>query len=343
MPEVGVTNSAPFSRDPEGIAGSALPSGSRLNGNRWMHRWAVLTAVVTLPLLFLGAEVTTRQVGMVDRDWPTAPWLLWFKSWSESGGLGFLIEHGHRLAGYTVGTCAMVLCAGLWLTEKRRWLCWMGTAVLLGVIVQGVLGGMRVLLDQWLGPNLAVIHGCFGQMVFALIVSVALCTSRRWAEPVESVPAEETAGLRHWSQIVIVLLVLQLILGATFRHRGFSAAVRGHMVVAFAVVASVTWLLKLAHEYPADARIKAAARMLAGVIAIQVLLGVEAFFVRQSVPMLDGTEHWLWRRDLIRSAHVLVGSLALATSVVVTLATQRRTAWATGVSSAAATHLEGAA
>src|SRR5947209_14144525 len=121
-------------------------SESLATPSRWLHRWAVLTVVVTLPLLFLGAEVTTKQVGMVDKEWPTAPWLLWVKSWKENGGLAFLIEHSHRLAGYTVGTCTIVLVAGLWLTERRRWLCWLGTAALLGVIVQGILGGMRVLL-----------------------------------------------------------------------------------------------------------------------------------------------------------------------------------------------------
>jgi hypothetical protein len=33
---------------------------------RWLHAWAVLTVVATLPLLFLGAEVTTKQAGMTD-------------------------------------------------------------------------------------------------------------------------------------------------------------------------------------------------------------------------------------------------------------------------------------
>src|SRR5271166_3964472 len=96
---------------------------------RWVHYWAVLTAVVTLPLLLLGAEVTTKQVGMVDPYWPTPPWQLWLSSWRDSG-LGFLIEHGHRLAGYTVGTCTIVLAVSLWLLEPRRWVRWLGLAAL---------------------------------------------------------------------------------------------------------------------------------------------------------------------------------------------------------------------
>ena len=33
---------------------------------RWLHAWAVLTVCAALPLVLLGAEVTTKQIGMVD-------------------------------------------------------------------------------------------------------------------------------------------------------------------------------------------------------------------------------------------------------------------------------------
>jgi heme a synthase len=57
---------------------------------RWLHYWALLTVCAALPLLLLGAEVTTKQVGMVDPDWPTYPWQLWLQDWRPFG-LGFLI------------------------------------------------------------------------------------------------------------------------------------------------------------------------------------------------------------------------------------------------------------
>src|SRR5436190_9755727 len=90
----------------------------KTDSSRWLHYWAMLTVCATLPLLALGAEVTTKQVGMVDKEWPTYPWHLWLESWQEKG-LGFLIEHGHRLAGYIVGCCAIVLMMGLWLGQSR--------------------------------------------------------------------------------------------------------------------------------------------------------------------------------------------------------------------------------
>ncbi len=312
---------------------------------RWLHYWAVLTAVATVPLLFLGAEVTTNKVGMVDAAWPTPPWYLLLMSWVEHG-IGFLIEHSHRLAAWTVGFSSVGVVVGLWGTERdrRRWLCWLGTAAMLGVGIQGLLGGLRVRLDALYGPNLAVVHGCFGQLVFALLTALALCTSRRWSAPVEASAPEETAALRHTAFLVVALVFVQLVLGAIYRHRGFTGAVRGHFMVAFAVVAAVVWLVKTAvSDRPADGGLKGMVRLLAVLVGLQVMFGVEAFFVKQAMPEWDGSQHWLWRRDLVRSAHVLIGSLILATSVVISLEAQRRTAWAASASPTAEGRLEGAA
>ena len=94
----------------EGPALSAVP--------RWLHAWAVLTAVAALPLVLLGAEVTTKQVGMVDDVGFRPPWHLLTASLRERG-LGYLIEHGHRLAGFVVGTMAIVLALGCLAAVRR--------------------------------------------------------------------------------------------------------------------------------------------------------------------------------------------------------------------------------
>src|SRR5712691_11323449 len=95
--------------------------------SRWLHRWALLTVCATFGLLLLGAVVTTFRVGMADPVWPTYPWHLLLISWDEPSA-GFLVEHSHRLAGYIVGCCIIVLTVGLWLQETRRWVRWLGTA-----------------------------------------------------------------------------------------------------------------------------------------------------------------------------------------------------------------------
>ena len=159
----------------------------------WLHAWSVLTACATVALLALGAVVTTFQVGMADPIWPTVA----------------LAPGAHRLAraesgfrhrafaigwpAYVVGCCVIVLTVGLLLSARRSWLKWLGVAALAGVIVQGLLGGFRVVLHAWLGTKLAIIHGCFAQIVFSLLVSLAVVTSARFAA--ETLPAEEIAAL----------------------------------------------------------------------------------------------------------------------------------------------------
>ena len=57
-------------------------------------------------------------------------------------------EHSHRAAGYLVGCCVIILACGLWRSETRRWVRWLGMAALAGVVVQGLLGGFRVKLNK---------------------------------------------------------------------------------------------------------------------------------------------------------------------------------------------------
>lgn len=286
---------------------------------RWVQRLAVFTALAALPLLFLGAEVTTKQVGMVDPVWPTQPLYLFVEGTAWERGIGFLIEHGHRLAGWTVGACVIVLTIGVWQTESRRWVRWLALAALVGVSCQGILGGLRVRLNAYLGTDLALIHGCFGQLVFSLLVSLALCTSRRWSESSLTALPDSTA-LRRWAVLVTGLLIVQLVLGAFVRHRGSAIGQRGHLFVAFAVVVAVTWLVKLIWEnYRSDRGLAGAARLLAIVVVIQVALGIEAWMVKFGSMPVTEPGHWLFNRDLVRTCHVLGGAILLATSVAVTL------------------------
>lgn len=291
---------------------------------RWLHYWAVLTVCATLPLLLLGAEVTTKQVGMVDQDWPTYPWHLLVNDWQPSG-LGYLIEHSHRVFGYLVGVCVIGLNLGLWWTGAQRWLRGLGLAALIGVCVQGLLGGLRVKLNALAGPELAMVHGVFAQGVFALLVSLAVCTSRRWTqipETVEQIPG--IARLRRGALILLGLLFVQIVLGSWLRHLGTSLSQRGHVLMAFIVVAAATWLVGAAFA-SRDRSLRTAAGVLAGLMALQLSLGLEAWLIKLSPLSLRLTQPpaVLMRQDLTRSAHYLIGSLVLAAALVLTLRVYR--------------------
>src|ERR1044071_2647855 len=114
--------------------------------NPWLHRVALLTAIVTFPLIFMGGLVTSHQAGMIVPDWPNSygynmflfPPRLWIG--------GILYEHTHRLMGTAVGMCSIALAIVAWKKEERKWARWLAYGVLGAVIFQGVLGGLRVVL-----------------------------------------------------------------------------------------------------------------------------------------------------------------------------------------------------
>ena len=284
---------------------------------RWLHAWAVLTACATVGLLALGAIVTTFQVGMADPIWPTVPWHLMLIDWREPNP-GFVIEHIHRLAGYIIGCCVIVLAVGLWFSARRSWLKWLGMAALAGVIAQGMLGGFRVVLHAMLGTNLAVIHGCFAQIVFSLFVSLAVITSARFSA--ESLPTEDASRLRRWSLALTFVVFLQLIWGALVRHTNGALAQRLHFLTAFAVVAVSVWLTHLVLASPAARASLGRTMILLGVLLVlQILLGVESWLAKFAGVVLPELHRPTIAQAATRVAHVLVGSFILATSVALTV------------------------
>ena len=288
------------------------------DSSRWLHRWAVLTACATFVLLLLGAVVTTFRVGMADPIWPTYPWHLLLVSWEEPRP-GFLVEHSHRLAGYIVGCCVIVLAVGLWRSDRKPGLRWLGMAALLGVIIQGLLGGFRVVLDRYLGNNLALIHGCFAQLVFGLLVILAAMTSAPLTPPLSPQGRGSSAGRRLWrvSLATCALVYLQIIFGALFRHTYSTLGQRGHLLTAFAVVAATAWIVKETIDLPMrDKRLTLTVSCLAVLVVLQLFLGVEAWMVRMTAVDVA------WQA-VIRTAHVLVGSLIFAAALVTTLQAHR--------------------
>jgi cytochrome c oxidase assembly protein subunit 15 len=309
---------------------------------RWLHGWAVFTACATVALLTLGAVVTTFRVGMADPVWPTYPWHMLLISYDEPRP-GYLIEHTHRLAGYIVGCCVIVLAIGLWRYHGRRWLGWLGLAALGGVIIQGLLGGFRVLLNALVGTDLALIHGLFAQLVFALLVSLAVFTSRRWATTPVTTPAEANRVWR-WSVLTVVLVYLQLIFGAILRHTYATFAQHSHILVAVLVVAAVAWLLKsVVDQKHGEKHLTLLASVLATLVGVQVFLGIEALLPRLITPGLPEAQLVTIPQGIVRTAHFVLGSLIFATAVAVSLWARRGVTVAEPLPKETARCLEGVA
>src|SRR5687768_1740620 len=138
------------------------------------HRLAVALVCVVFPLIWVGGLVTTYDAGMAVPDWPGTygynlllyPWQSWIAApWD------LFIEHGHRLLGAAAGIVSIALVAAVLITDRRRWLVIAAFGALGLVILQGALGGARVLMDQRL---VALLHGCLGPLFFAYVGALAV-------------------------------------------------------------------------------------------------------------------------------------------------------------------------
>src|SRR6478672_12308722 len=145
--------------------------------NRWLHRYAVLTALSTVVLIGIGGLVTSHGAGMAVPDWPTSYGYNMFLFPISQWVGGIFYEHTHRLVASGVGFLTTILAVWLWMKEERRWLRWLGVFAWLAVCVQGVLGGLRVTLYK---QELGIFHATLAQLFLASTCAIAFFLSQTW-------------------------------------------------------------------------------------------------------------------------------------------------------------------
>ena len=186
--------------------------------NRGLHRLAVFLACWTFLLIIAGALVTSNDAGLSVPDWPTSFGSL-YKIPKLVGGVKF--EHTHRMIAQVAGLLTILLAVWTWRVEKRRWVRFLGFAVLGTVVAQGVLGGITVLF--YLPPTVSSAHAALAQTFFCIAVAMALFTGRKWLDEEPSVEFDtRKPSLFTLTLLSIFVLYVQLILGAMYRHHGLS-------------------------------------------------------------------------------------------------------------------------
>ncbi len=199
---------------------------------RWLHRFAIALVLTTFVLLVFGGTVTSKGVGLAVPDWPNSYGYNMFLFPPSMWVGGIFWEHVHRLLGSLVGFMTIIAAVWLWITNSprrdgRTWLRWLGAATLALVIVQGVMGGLRV---TELSMSLAVLHGITGQLFFCMTVLIAAATGRWWLNArKQPKPNDQEASLlkapRRWAVAALFILVTQLAVGAVMRHTGAGLAI----------------------------------------------------------------------------------------------------------------------
>ena len=193
--------------------------------NPGLNRFALFLTVATFPLIFIGGLVTSHGAGMAVPDWPNSYGYNMFLFPPSKWVGNIWYEHVHRLYASFIGLLSIGLCVWAWIGDQRPRVRWLATAVLAGVILQGVLGGLRVVLVKL---DLAIVHGCVAQAFFCLCALVAIVTSRWWADaPDLSQSREQPTGSRvvRLAIVAVVVVYCQLIVGAVMRHEQAGLAI----------------------------------------------------------------------------------------------------------------------
>ena len=267
------------------------------------HRLALSTAVATAVLIVFGGLVTNTGAALAVPDWPTTfGHNMFLFPWAGMVG-GVFYEHSHRLLGALVGLLTVALAAALW--RRGGWLRRLGLVALATVVAQGVIGGLRVVLTT---DTLAMVHGPLAQAFFALVVSLAFVTSPAAARPLATIDG----GLRRLALVVVAALYGQIVLGALLTHGGWLSL---HLAGAVLVLALAPVLTARARR-GGDAVAAPLARTLLVLLAVQLALGVGAFLARFSSIWIPGEQLTML---VLPVSHRLVGSLLLATSVLMAL------------------------
>ena len=131
-------------------------------------------------LITLGGQVTTKVAGMAVPDWPgTFGHNMFTFPWSQMTACALVfLEHSHRLVAAGVGLITLGVMAWVWSTTHDRWARGLSLAASILVVIQGIIGGQRVLQVEWI---LGLLHGCLAQIYLAVAGSLALALSRFWS------------------------------------------------------------------------------------------------------------------------------------------------------------------
>jgi cytochrome c oxidase assembly protein subunit 15 len=282
--------------------------------SRGVYRFAVATASFTVLLLMAGALVTSNDAADSVPDWPLAygrliPPLV--------GGIRY--EYAHRVVAALVSILTLTLAIWLTAAAKKPLAKWLGWTAVVLVIAQAGLGALRV--EEFHPILSATAHATLAQIFFITLVGLALYVSPWWQREqpqLEDSGSPRVRSLALWTTFVILV---QLVLGAAFRHGAFGtgqAALVPHLIGAGAVTAMVIWTGAVAkRRFGTNADIRKSVVLLHAFFGTQILLGFAAWWA-VTIAARDMVQPTL-TYVILTVAHVLGGALTLAASVLLTL------------------------
>ena len=290
---------------------------------------AIVAAVAVFLLLVTGGLVTSLESGLAVPDWPNSFGhnMLLYPISQMKGGIYY--EHAHRLFGMLVGVTALVMLGVVWREDSRRLVRMLAMAFILIVCAQGLLGGLRVTGNitsatsgTELRPStlLAIVHGMFGQIVFATACVIACIASTSWKSTTPAIAVADAGRVRALPIMLLCALLVQLFLGASYRHLqvpphdGLPAQhpswpIWFHIAGAIVVLVLAVITGALAGSRARNIKpVRILGKGLVHAVGLQVALGVGALVV----VLIRVDEKIPGYEVLVTSAHQALGALLLA-------------------------------
>jgi len=314
------------------LAGAAAAAAAANPGppreTDWTAMLTKLAVVASFLMVVAGGLVTSKEAGLAVVDWPNTfgSNMFLYPISRMTGGIYF--EHAHRLFGALVGLTTIAVAIRLWRVEPRSWVRALAAAAVVLVVVQGLLGGLRVTgrftlssAAEDMAPSigLAIVHGVFGQVFLALMAVLAAATSRGWRSAPERQPEVRAATDRTLQLVMVGALVVQLLLGAIQRHtaQGLIVHISLAAVVTILVIAAGARAWGLFHGVWPMQRL---GQLLMSAVGIQVALGIAALAVTQGRAIVG---HPTTLEVTIATAHQACGAGLLALAVLLAAWTRR--------------------
>ena len=276
-----------------------------------------LVSLSTLFLVFAGAMVTSTGSGLAVPDWPLSYGMLMPPM---VGGIFY--EHGHRIVATAVGFLTLVQAFWLQFREPKRFVRKLGWLSLLAVCVQGLLGGLTVLL--FLPKAISISHAALAEIFFCINLSIAFFTSKTYLNLQSA--RRTSRDFFPATRVAFIAIFSQILLGAWMRHLGAGLAIPdyplsfgkvipplrevavisnfAHRTLAYIVAAIV--VVTVIRIFSSGARpLFALATALVSLLPIQILLG--AFTI------------WSGKHPITTSLHVVTGAALFGLSLLLML------------------------
>jgi heme A synthase len=258
--------------------------------SQWLHRFALLVAAAGLVLIGSGAFVTSSREAL------TTP--------EVSAGATLAGAEVHQALGMVVAALAVVLA--IWALAAGRGMRLRIVAVV--ALASGVVDAFLA-LHAPLAPEIAATHAGLAALFFGCLAGVVYSTAPDWNFAPEVVDDRGMRFLRPLAISAPPLVLLQIMLGALYRHKVIS--VMWHMAGAM-VVSLVTLIacMIITQQYPAHRALRGSAIHLMSIVLLQVALGVTAF----TMQLLEIENSIVLA--VMTGLHVVVGNLTLAASLL---------------------------